>query len=118
MIRIGYSHEFVRAYEKLPAVLQEEVKEKLRHVPDFVRYVVWLGVILTAFAQLWLTLLAFRENPRWGLIVLFGAPIGGLIFASIYFRDFLVLLQVYVAGLLMVSVPPFFYHVSILDFIL
>ncbi len=29
MIRVGYTREFIRAYGKLPVVLQEEVKEKV-----------------------------------------------------------------------------------------
>ena len=38
MIRVGYTQEFVRAYEKLPATLQEEVKEKIELFKDRVNH--------------------------------------------------------------------------------
>ncbi len=34
MIRIGYSNEFLRAYSKLPASLQEEANEKIELLKD------------------------------------------------------------------------------------
>ena len=34
MIKVGYTQEFIRAYDKLPTALKEEVKEKIELFKD------------------------------------------------------------------------------------